>query len=249
MPTLSTLYALSYRIQWQRCMDYVVDTRVFDTLRLDRVPGTMNGKTGRMCEFFTTDVKRYTFKLLLGYNDDISLLDWDKIAKVAKINFHYGKGKHTKIDLSEYKEYKKRAKRTCKGIRTKDHVERMLNSRIQGFFNLAEQGYEFRGARETSCFALRQICRSLNLDKETELDYLHKLNNCFYEPLDDPFLIKHTDSRQFYRFSNETLAAHVGLDANDPMFLNAFRQKAKTVKEYGLNKCHVIRAQTYIAVA
>lgn len=36
-------------------IEYKVDTQVFDDMRLDRVPGTMNPKTGRMCEFFVID--------------------------------------------------------------------------------------------------------------------------------------------------------------------------------------------------
>lgn len=230
-------------------MDYVVDVKVFDDMRMDRVPGTMNPKTGRMCEFFTTNVERYTFNILLNYNDDIELLDWNSILKTAKNNYFYGKDKHTKIILSPYKK-KDFISKPKNGIDyKKDQLFPMLRKRIDGFFKLAEMGYDFKGARETSCFALRQICRNCETDEETEIELLHKLNDCFYEPFDESFLLKHTDSPRQYKFSNEVLAAHLGLDVNDELFIKAFQAKPKLVKEYGFNKNTLRRAKVFIAVA
>ena len=230
-------------------MDYMVDVKVFDDMRMDRVPGTMNPKTGRMCEFFTTNVDRYTFNILLNYNDDIELLDWNRILKAAKNNYFYGKDKHTKIILSANKK-KKPINRAKSDLNYKEDIlYPMLKKRIDGFFKLADMGYDFKGARETSCFALRQICRNCETDKETEIELLHKLNECFYEPFNESFLLNHTDSPRQYKFSNEVLAAHLGLDVNDELFVKAFHAKPKLVKEYGLNKGMLRRAKTFLAVA
>lgn len=230
-------------------MDYMVDVKVFDDMRMDRVPGTMNPKTGRMCEFFTTNVERYTFNILLNYNDDIELLDWNSILKAAKNNYFYGRDKHTRIILSPRRK-KNISKKPNTGLNYKeDQLYPMLRKRIDGFFNLVEMGYDFKGARETSCFALRQICRNCETDKETELELLHKLNDCFYEPFDENFLLNHTNSSRQYKFSNEVLAAHLGLDVNDELFIKAFHTKPKHVKEYGLNKTTLRRAKVFIGVA
>lgn len=225
-------------------MDYEIDSRVFDDMRLDRLPGTMNPKTGRMCEFMKTNVERYSFKKLLGFNDDLKLANWDKIMKIARNNYHYGKKKKTRLEF-----IKVTAKKKTTGGRDEAALTAMLKTRINGFFDLARSGYDFRGARATSCFAFRQICKNLGMDKEEEIKLLKDLNECFYEPLDEAFLLKHTDSHKSYRFTNEALAEQLGLDADDPLFLAAFRTKKKTVKEYGLNKKQLVRAQTYIDTA
>lgn len=234
-------------------MDYVIDTKVFDDMRMDRVPGTMNPKTGRMCEFFTTNAERYTFRNLLNYNDDIDMLDWDRVLRAAKNNYFYGKGKHTKIVFSNYDKSKKRKIINTNPKKNPDYLEKnlkpVLNRRINGFFELAKMGYDFKGARETSCFALRQICRNCRLSEEKEIELLHKLNECFYEPFDEKFLLNHTDSKRQYKFSNESLAEQLGLDVTDEMFVKAFHATPKIVKAYGFNKPTLRRAKIYIAVA
>ena len=79
---------------------------MFNTVRNDFLAETMNPKTGRMCEFFATNVERYTFQELIGYAE-IKEIDWNRMRKAAQKNYYYGKNTNSKIIVKEFKKSNK----------------------------------------------------------------------------------------------------------------------------------------------
>lgn len=192
--------------------------------------------------------RRYTFKQLLGYTGNENDIDWNKVAKDAKNNFHYGKGKHTKIIMSQYKKKEKVKKEGRRTGQPNTSLKPMMQRRINGLFVLAENGFDFKHCRESACFMLRQFCRWCGCTGEEEIAYLRKLNECFWEPLDERSLLHQTNSRSSYRISNATIAEKLHLDVEDELFKKAFKKTSKTcIKEYGFTQKRLCRAKCYIA--
>lgn len=233
-------------------MYYELDTSVFDNVRNDRLAGTMNPKTGRMCEFFATNVERYTFQELIGYAE-IKEIDWDRMRKAAQKNYYYGKNTNSKIIVSEFKKSNKPVKKngTGKTDSCTKYFRPVAEKRVNGIMALAKSGYGFRGCREKTCFVFRQMCRQAGFDSQKEIEMLRELNSYFYEPFDEYFLIKHTDSKKIYKYSNALLAQMMNIEPDSNEYKIVFGQYNSNfvIREYGFTPRELKTIERYSQIS
>ena len=135
-------------------MEYEVDFKTLDVQRNDRLPGTMNPKTGRMCEFFKTIVPPYTFQKLIDF-EDINKVDWNRYEKAVKksifnkrpmpnINKYLKKDKKDKTDAFESLKEKRK---TSSSGGYKAPFREVAASRVRNVLNLGISGHEYYRAR------------------------------------------------------------------------------------------------------
>ena len=194
---------------------YKIDTKVFATLANDRVPGSINPKTGRMCEFFSTNVERYNLSELMSFvqNSGYEWVDYEE----------YQEEKERKRSVKRAKREKAKAKRGKKDY-TQNQLVALGLSRIKSLFKLAESGYDFRSHRETSAFYLRCCCETARYTEEETENALLELNQYFYKPLSEHELLYTTQLRgTVYKFTNERAAVdYLGIDVDSDEYRIAF---------------------------
>lgn len=232
-------------------LEYYIEPRVLEEKGFDRIPGSMNTHSGTMCEFFVIDgMPTYTYQMLLDFQqDEIDDLRWDKIAQAAQHVFKYGKHKNYKIDYSKYKKNAPCNKNQDKIGQGREKLVNMLNRRINGFFELADAGYDYFGYEQPALFAMSRFCKTNNMPYEEEYETLNRLNERFTCPLNDNDIYTIIDNQSFKKYRNQTLAENIGLRDTDEIFINAFHISTKTVPEYGMKKDRRNKAESYIAIA
>lgn len=226
---------------------YNIDTKILKEKGFGRLPGTMNSKTGIMCEYFSTNVDSYTYQLLLDFNGNLDDVCWDKALKESQNQLKYGKGKHPKLDFNKFLKSKK--KNNFPIINNKGNTARMLNNRINGFLRLADTGYNYFGYEQAACFAMSRFCKTLNMSEKEELAKLNELNSKFYNQVPAYEIKKIMKNKSFKKYKNETLAEAIGLTDTDPEFIQAFNVRVPKIMEYGMKSSRVRKAKSYIAIS
>lgn len=232
-------------------LEYYVEPKVFEEKGFDRIPGSMNSNSGTMCEFFQIQgIPTYTYQMLLDFQqNEIDELRWDKIAQAAQHVFKYGKHKKYKIDYSKYKKTNPCYNNQNKTGQGREKLVNMINRRINGFFELADAGYDFLGYEQPALFALSRFCKKNGMPNNDEYETLCKLNDRFIQPLTDMDILQIVNNPVFKKYRNQTLASNIGLKDTDTIFINAFHVSTKTIPEYGMKKDRRNKAESYIAIA
>lgn len=176
-------------------LTFKVDTKVFDTQRLDRVPGSVNPKTGNRCVCFATGQARYSYRALLEqvcpdetYNGKIAIEQCRK-----NISFFRGE-RPCKMPYSAPRDKSAFLK-----------PELLAKSRLNRLFVLAKNGKSFENCREMACFFARVWAKQLQYSDEQEKEMLLELNSYFYQPLSIRELFGSTKASKTYSFTNAYL--------------------------------------------
>lgn len=203
---------------------YKVDTKIFDSQRLDRVPGSIHEDTGKMCVCFTTDQPKYKYKDLLSYCDEESWSAEYKIQDARKyINKLRGIKEEIPTDKPTYKPVIKTEKETDNKYGEKE-ARALCKKRINTLFTLAKNGKDFRNCREIACFILRTWCMQLEYDETKTIKYLKMFNNLLEEPLSEKELLNNTKCRKQYKFTNAYLKDALNLTEKELlMFSKKYR--------------------------
>ena len=197
---------------------YKVDTKIFDSQRLDRVPGSIHETTGQMCKCFNTDKKRYKYKELLEYCDEEK---WNGKYKIENSRQYIGKLRgETEEPQKEEQAIKKEmnlpSTHLSPATLTKED-KKLSTKRINGLFTLARKGKDFTGCREISCFILRNWCNQLQYSNNKTENILKKFNNLFDEPLSERELLQNTRSKKLYKFTNAYLKQTLNLTEEEAL--------------------------------
>lgn len=160
-------------------LTYHIDTKIFDTQRLDRVPGSINYKTGNRCVCFKTGAKRYTIQTLFEYiNDDLYAVK--KSSRLKKYNS--GKQKHN------------------------TPFARLFKRRVNGLFELQKNGKTFDGCRNQALFIMLNSLKQLSVPYDEICEYIANFNNGFLEPLHQSelnALCRSAKKENVYKFTNQ----------------------------------------------
>lgn len=160
-------------------LTYHIDTKIFDTQRLDRVPGSTNFKTGNKCICFKTGAKRYTIQALFEYiNDDLYAIK--KSSKPRKYNFN----------------------------RPKHNVPfaRLFKKRVNGLFELQKNGKTFNGCRNQALFIIINSLKQLSVPYDEICQCITDFNNGFPVPLRQSelnALCRSAKKENVYKFTNQ----------------------------------------------
>lgn len=210
---------------------YRVDMKTVDPQRYDRVPGSINPKTGRRCVCFKTGVERYSYQDIFTYFD-----------KQIEIN---------RAKMADYKEKAKLYSRTnkeksCKtkkgkkyGISTKNRVP---NRRVQGLFALQKNGKSFDGCREFACHIIASSMRSMNKPVEEIETALNTFNAGFAMPLASCELQAILRQKNIYRFTNQYISDVLELTANEKKLMFAAKRPGNRKERTWNNKVAIAKA-------
>lgn len=180
-----------------------IDTKVMDPQRLDRVPGSVNPKTGNKCYCFATGKERYTYKELLNLVSP----DETYSSRIAIEQF--------KRDINYFRRCKQDSKKRKKNYKTVLSPQKLAESRLNKIMLLVKNGKKFENCREMVCFFVRTWCKQLNKTEQEEKQILLYLNDCFYEPLTERELFKATKPNKEYHFSNSYLFSSLFLTEDE----------------------------------
>lgn len=183
---------------------YRVDMKTVDPQRYDRVPGSVNPKTGRRCVCFKNDVKRYQYQDIFAYFDEQIQINRAKMSEYQE--------KAKLYNLSNKLKSRKSKKNKKSGVSTKNRVP---NSRVQGLFALQNNGKSFDGCRELACHIIASSMRSMNRPIEEIETALNTFNAGFAMPLASCELQAILRQKNAYRFTNKYISDVLELTADE----------------------------------
>lgn len=173
-----------------KIITYKVDKKCFDSQRYDRVPGSVNPKTGNLCICFKTEAERYSLEDLYTFAEEFKV-EKKKVKKSTKI----------------------------KKINKKIPLVRVFNRRIEGLFALQKNGKDFQGCREYALFILASSARQLGYSDERATALLHKFNNGFKVPLRACEVNAILRKKKTYRFTNEYIKNVLNVTEEEEKYL------------------------------
>lgn len=191
---------------------YKVDTRVLDTQRMDRVPGSINPKTGKLCFCFSTGKERYTYKELLDIVSPDEKYSGKISVKKSKNDILFFRNKNSLSDSYRSTCGKNKKK---KSNYKKFDAKALAYSRLNNIIKLAENGKKFEDCREITCFIARTLCYQLNYSEDKEKELLLYLNEHFYEPLSKKELFNNTRVNKIYSFTNNYIISALNISENE----------------------------------
>lgn len=183
---------------------YRVDMKTVDPQRYDRVPGSINPKTGCRCVCFKNDVKRYQYQDIFAYFDEQIRINRAKMSEYQE--------KAKLYNLSNKLKSRKSKKNKKSGVSTKNRVP---NSRVQGLFALQNNGKSFDGCRELACHIIASSMRSMNRPIEEIETALNTFNAGFAMPLASCELQAILRQKNAYRFTNKYISDVLELTADE----------------------------------
>lgn len=210
---------------------YRVDTKTVDPQRYDRVPGSINPKTGRRCVCFKTGVKRYSYQDIFTYFDEQIEINRAKMAdykEKAKLYSRTNKEKSCKVKKG--KKY---------GVSTKNRVP---NRRVQGLFALQKNGKSFDGCREFACHIIASSMRSMNKPVEEIETALNTFNAGFAMPLASCELQAILRQKNVYRFTNKYISDVLELTADEKKLMFAAKRPGNRKERTWSNKVAIAKA-------
>ncbi|MGN0006371.1 MAG: helix-turn-helix domain-containing protein [Candidatus Gastranaerophilaceae bacterium] len=174
-----------------KTITYKVDKRCLDSQRYDRIPGSVNPKTGNTCVCFKTEAPRYTLQELYAFAEEFK------------------------------KEKKKTPKKQKTTIKTSKRIPlaRVFNKRIKGLFALQKNGKDFQGCREYALFILASSARQLGYSYEETSALLNKFNNGFEVPLRACELNAILRKNKVYKFTNEYIKNVLNISEEEEKYL------------------------------
>lgn len=189
---------------------YRVDTRVVDTQRMDRVPGSINPKTGNRCICFPARREKYTYhQLLEAVSPDTK---WR--ASIQSRIF--------KDDIARERGEKKKTACLNRPVSTPQKSQTyttksktIAKNRIKFLFRLAEANHDFQGCRESACFLLQNWAKQAQLSPAKTAELLNRLNGFFPSPLSTRELHETSRAGKVYLFTNDTVAEMLHLSADE----------------------------------
>lgn len=163
---------------------YKVDTRVIDNQRCDRIPGSINKKTGNRCVCFKNNVEKYEILDLYSYFQD-------------KLETKHYSGQKT-YNISK--------------IQTNNKVfARLFKKRVRALFELQKNGKNFRNCRESAVFIMCNSLKQLGYDLTDIERILHSFNSKFYKPLKESELRANINQAEVYKISNAKIKSYLNL--------------------------------------
>lgn len=210
---------------------YRVDMKTVDPQRYDRVPGSINPKTGRRCVCFKTGVERYSYQDIFTYFDEQIEINRAKMAdykEKAKLYSRTNKEKSCKSKKS--KKY---------GVSTKNRVP---NRRVQGLFALQKNGKSFDGCREFACHIIASSMRSMNKPVEEIETALNTFNDGFAMPLTSCELQAILRQKNIYRFTNKYISDVLELTADEKNLMFAAKRPGNRKERTWNNKVAIAKA-------
>lgn len=210
---------------------YRVDMKTVDPQRYDRVPGSINPKTGRRCVCFKTGVERYSYQDIFTYFDEQIEINRAKMAdykEKAKLYSRTNKEKSCKV---------KRGKKY--GVSTKNRVP---NRRVQGLFALQKNGKSFDGCREFACHIIASSMRSMNKPVEEIETALNTFNAGFAMPLASCELQAILRQKNVYRFTNKYISDVLELTADEKKLMFAAKRPGNRKERTWSNKVAIAKA-------
>lgn len=210
---------------------YRVDMKTVDPQRYDRVPGSINPKTGRRCVCFKTGVERYSYQDIFTYFDEQIEINRAKMAdykEKAKLYSQTNKEKSCKVKKG--KKY---------GVSTKNRVP---NRRVQGLFALQKNGKSFDGCREFACHIIASSMRSMNKPVEEIETALNTFNAGFAMPLASCELQAILRQKNVYRFTNKYISDVLELTADEKKLMFAAKRPGNRKERTWNNKVAIAKA-------
>lgn len=188
---------------------YKVDTKVTDSQRYDRIPGSINKKTGRRCVCFRNNIPRYKYSDLFEY------FECDSLPKRNAIK-------------------KKKTNKTYNKTFSNEVLIRLAKKRIKALFELQKNGHSFINCREYAVFIMANSMRQLNFTTNVIEKTLNTFNQKFYEPLRQSEIEANVKQEKVYAISNNDVISWLNLDEQEKeLFLSKKRpgnRKKKTFK-------------------
>ena len=220
---------------------YEIDTRTFDCSAKVRLPGTINTKTGLMCEFYETNFPKYPFELLLSYQK-VNFDDWDRLNREPSKT----------TNRTTLKNIAKKAKLGIipKSDKCGKKIRNLMKLRIYGIFEWFDnKSYISNNEQAINiCFMLRQFCKALNMETKDELEIAEEFCR-MYTFIEKNDMISLTSNKKPYIYSNQKIAELLGTTVDDPEFIRIFHVCVSKPKKYGMKGNRAKRAQNYIKVA
>lgn len=210
---------------------YRVDMKTVDPQRYDRVPGSINPKTGRRCVCFKTGVERYNYQDIFTYFDEQIEINRAKMAdykEKAKLYSRTNKEKSCKVKKG--KKY---------GVSTKNRVP---HRRVQGLFALQKNGKSFDGCREFACHIIASSMRSMNKPVEEIETALNTFNAGFAMPLASCEIQAILRQKNVYRFTNKYISDVLELTADEKKLMFAAKRPGNRKERTWNNKVAIAKA-------
>lgn len=210
---------------------YRVDMKTVDPQRYDRVPGSINPKTGRRCVCFKTGVERYSYQDIFTYFDEQIEINRAKMVdykEKAKLYSRTNKEKSCKVKNG--KKY---------GVSTKNRVP---NRRVQGLFALQKNGKSFDGCREFACHIIASSMRSMNKPVEEIETALNTFNAGFAMPLASCELQAILRQKNVYRFTNKYISDVLELTADEKKLMFSAKRPGNRKERTWNNKVAIAKA-------
>lgn len=190
---------------------YHVDTKVVDSQRCDRVPGSINPKTGNRCVCFSTNTKRYTIQELYTYvENEVKIKNSNK-----KIKFHF---ENKTIPLV-----------------------RVFSKRVKGLFELQKNGKTFYGCREQAVYIMAVSLRQLGISAEEVRKVLRSFNNGFYKPLRSCEIEGNLRSNKEYKFTNEYIKNCLQLTSEEEKIMFSAKRPGNRKERTFKNKVNIAK--------
>lgn len=204
---------------------YHIDTKTLDSQRVDRVPGSINPKTGNRCVCFTTEKnERYSYRELLELVCEGE--QWEGNRKLRDL-----RAERDKMLGKSPSKKKGSAPKHCSEERSKQ----LSLNRMNALFRLAKSGKDFYECREMACFLLQNWCAQAEVTVEQTTRYLQALNTYFYEPLSDQELFITSSAAKAYFYTNESIAQALLLTSDEQKVMFPSRRpgnrKSRTIAE------------------
>lgn len=212
-----------------KILTYHVDTKIFDTQRYDRVPGSINPKTGNRCLCFGTGVARYTIQELFSYVED-DLCISKQMSKNKKHNFLIQKNN---VPFS-----------------------RLFNKRVNGLFALQKKGKTFDGCRNQALFIMINSLKQLSVPYDKICECVSDFNNGFAEPLHHSelnALCRSAKKENIYKFTNQYIKDALCLTPSEEKVMFTSSRPGNRKQKTFANKVNiaklVIQKQTISEIA
>ena len=225
---------------------YKVDLNVLDTQRMDRIPGSINPKTGKMHRCFSTGREKYTYKELKDF-----LLEGEKYKYEDKLKELKNSIKELRTGLKSVPE------KHYRSVENKEIRERKLEEkRVERLLSLSKKtNKSFEGCRELAAFILTNSAHTANYSDEKIIELLDELNNCFYSPFSEKELhlaLEHSNKE--YRFKNEKIVEMLNLTPAEAkiMFPDNTRpgdRKERTKRDKIIIAKKILKGKSYPEIA
>lgn len=202
---------LSFVDEQEKVHTYHVDKKVIDTQRVDRVPGSINKKTGNMCVCFSTAQPRYVYRELTSF------FETDDEYEIHKVDRMKSKNKFNRC------------------------TSRLLNKRVKGLFCLAQNGKTFESCRENALFILRNSLQQLGLSYTAVEHNLFSLNSLFVEPLKASEVQSVAKSNKTYKFTNQKIIEMLNLTEDEQKIMFSKKRPGNRKQRTFTNRVNVAK--------